>query len=70
MRPKRGAVSFKAMDSYVIDAARTPKGRGKAGKGALTRLHPQEILAQVLRALVKRTGFEAGAVDDVIVERV
>jgi acetyl-CoA C-acetyltransferase len=55
------------MKSYVIDAARTPRGRGKAGKGALSGMHPQEILAQVLRGLVTRTGFDAREVDDVIV---
>lgn len=55
------------MKSYVIDAARTPRGRGKAGKGALSGVHPQEILAQVLRGLVTRTGFDAREVDDVIV---
>ena len=55
------------MKSYILDAARTPRGRGKAGKGALSALHPQEILAQVLRALVTRTGFDAREVDDVIV---
>ena len=53
--------------AWVIDAARTPRGRGKAGKGALSRIHPQELLAQVLRALPARTGLEAREVDDVIV---
>ncbi|HSO40924.1 MAG TPA: acetyl-CoA C-acetyltransferase [Labilithrix sp.] len=53
--------------SYVIDAARTPRGRGKAGKGALSGIHPQELLAQVLNALAKRVGFTTGSVDDVIV---
>ena len=53
--------------SYVIDAARTPRGRGKAGKGALSGIHPQELFAQILNALAQRTGFQAGSVDDVIV---
>ena len=39
------------MKSYIIGAARTPRGRGKAGKGALSGVHPQELLAQMLRAL-------------------
>jgi acetyl-CoA C-acetyltransferase len=52
--------------SYVIDAARTPRGRGKAGKGALSRIHPQELFAQVLQALVARGSVRAAAVDDVI----
>jgi acetyl-CoA C-acetyltransferase len=55
------------MKSYVIDAARTPRGRGKAGKGALSNMHPQEILAQVLRALPGRTGIDASQLDDLII---
>jgi acetyl-CoA C-acetyltransferase len=53
--------------SYLIDVARTPRGRGKAGKGALSGVHPQELLAQVLRALPARSGITAAEVDDVIV---
>jgi acetyl-CoA C-acetyltransferase len=52
---------------YVIDAARTPRGRGKMGKGALTGLHPQELFAQTLAALEHRATFAARDVDDVIV---
>ncbi len=54
------------MESYIIGAARTPRGRGKAGKGALTGVHPQELLAQVLAALPERGGFAASDVDDVV----
>ncbi len=53
--------------SYVIDAVRTPRGRGKAGKGALSGIHPQELLAQALQALQQRGTFTADQVDDVIV---
>lgn len=52
--------------SYILDAVRTPRGRGKAGKGALSSVHPQELLAQSLVALQRRLGFAAGEVDDVI----
>ncbi len=52
--------------SYIIDAARTPRGRGKPGKGALANVHPQELFAQVLQALQRRLGFDAHEVDDVI----
>jgi acetyl-CoA C-acetyltransferase len=54
------------MDAYIIDALRTPRGRGKAGKGALSNIHPQELLAQTLRAVVDRTGVDAAKVDDVV----
>jgi acetyl-CoA C-acetyltransferase len=52
--------------SYVIDAVRTPRGRGKAGKGALSGVHPQELFAQVLAALARRETVDPTRVDDVI----
>src|SRR5262249_45073846 len=51
----------------ILDAARTPRGRGRAGKGALSSIHPQELFAQVLTALEQRGSFEARNVDDVMV---
>ena len=54
------------MKSYIIGAARTPRGRGKAGKGALSNVHPQELLASVLKELPQRAGFAVGDVDDLI----
>src|SRR5258708_12818893 len=52
--------------SYIIDAVRTPRGRGKAGKGALSGIHPQELFAQLLVALAKGNGLDPSQVDDVI----
>ena len=52
--------------SYVVDAVRTPRGRGKPGKGALSGIHPQELFAQLLVALAVRNGFDPARVDDVI----
>ena len=52
---------------YIIDAVRTPRGRGKRGKGALTEIHPQELLAQTLRQLAERTGADTADIDDVVV---
>lgn len=49
----------------VIDAVRTPIGRGRPG-GALSHVHPVDLLSHVLRALVDRTGIDPGQVDDVI----
>jgi acetyl-CoA C-acetyltransferase len=54
------------LTSYVIDAVRTPRGRGKAGKGALSAIHPQELFAQLLVALARRSGFDPVRVGDVI----
>ncbi len=52
--------------AYIIDAVRSPRGRGKAGKGALSGVHPQEILGQTLKHLATKSGVAPGAVDDVV----
>ena len=54
-------------DVFIIDAVRTPRGRGKAGKGALSGIHPQELFAQTLNRLAERTGINKADVDDVVV---
>src|SRR4029077_15389224 len=53
-------------DALIIDACRTPRGIGKAGKGALAGIHPQQLGAAVLRALADRTGINTADVDDII----
>jgi acetyl-CoA acetyltransferase family protein len=49
----------------IVDIVRSPMGRGKPG-GALSEVHPADLLAQTLSALVERTGIDPGTVDDVI----
>ena len=51
--------------AFIIDAVRTPMGRGKPG-GALSGLHATDVLAPVLRALIERNQLDPGTVDDVI----
>jgi acetyl-CoA C-acetyltransferase len=53
-------------DAYIIDAVRTPRGRGKANSGGLSGIHPQELLAQTLNALKDRTGIDPQDVEDVV----
>ena len=53
-------------DALIIDTCRTPRGIGKAGKGALSHLHPQHLGSTVLRALAERTKIDTADVDDVI----
>ena len=53
-------------EAWIIDACRTPRGIGKAGKGALADIHPQRLGGIVLKALADRTGIDTGAIDDVI----
>ena len=53
-------------EAYIIDAARTPRGVGKVGKGALADLHPQHLGATVLKALRERNNINTSEVDDII----
>jgi acetyl-CoA C-acetyltransferase len=50
-------------EAYIIDACRTPVG--KRG-GGLSQVHPADLGAHILRALIDRTQVDPGAVDDVI----
>ncbi|MDX6231810.1 MAG: acetyl-CoA C-acetyltransferase [Nocardioidaceae bacterium] len=52
-------------EAWIIDGARTPRGKGKAS-GALHDVHPQQLLAGVLNALAERTGIELSDVEDVV----
>ena len=54
------------VQAVIVDAVRSPMARGKA-TGALAAVHPVELLAQVLSALVTRNHLDPGAVDDVLV---
>ncbi|MFC8417977.1 thiolase family protein [Streptomyces coelicoflavus] len=52
-------------DAVVVEAVRTPMGKGKPN-GALAHVHPVELLAHTLRALVERSGVDPALIDDVI----
>lgn len=50
-------------EAYIIDAVRTPIGRKK---GSLATLHPADLGAHPIKALMTRTLIDPGAVDDVV----
>ncbi|CAN5716008.1 thiolase family protein [soil metagenome] len=50
-------------EAWIIDAVRTPIGRHG---GALARVRPDDLAAAAITALLRRTGIDPGAVDDVI----
>ena len=50
-------------EAYIVDAVRSPVGRKKGG---LAHVHPADLAAHPIKALVERTGIDAGAVDDVV----
>src|SRR5246500_5603838 len=53
-------------EAGIIAPCRSPRGIGKAGKGALSGIHPQQLGATVLRALAERTGIDTADVDDIV----
>ena len=53
-------------EAVIVDAVRTPVGIGKPGKGELSGIHPVDLSAHVLRALVERTGIDPTLIDDVM----
>ncbi|WP_327241849.1 thiolase family protein [Streptomyces sp. NBC_01320] len=57
--------------AVIVDAIRSPMAKGKPprdGKpgGALSSLHPVELLGQVMRQLIDRNSIDPAIVDDVI----
>src|ERR1700761_313931 len=52
-------------EAVIIDAVRTPVAKGKPS-GAYADVHPVDLHAHVLRALVQRTGVDPADVEGVI----
>src|ERR1041384_5768112 len=54
-----------ANEAWIIDAVRTPRGRGKAD-GSLHGVHPQELAGECLKAVAQRNKINPEDVDDVV----
>ncbi len=52
-------------NAVIVDAVRTPVAKGKPG-GAYSEIHPVDLHAHALAALVERTGIDPAVIDDVI----
>src|SRR5947209_3382161 len=50
-------------DAYVIDAVRSPVG---TRNGGLAKVHPADLGAHSIRALIERADVDPAAVDDVV----
>lgn len=50
-------------EAYIVEAVRTPVGRRRGG---LAAVHPADLGAHVLKALVARAGIDPAAVEDVV----
>ncbi|MFN0095857.1 MAG: acetyl-CoA C-acyltransferase [Dehalococcoidia bacterium] len=54
------------MNVYIVDAVRTPRGRGN-DKGSLKGVRPVTLMGQTLRALAARTRLDPAAVVDTLI---
>ncbi|MFD5226234.1 thiolase family protein [Microbacterium sp. NPDC058342] len=52
-------------EAVLVDVVRTPVGRGKPG-GSLSGVHPVDLAAGMLQAILDRNGLESGQIDDVM----
>ena len=52
-------------DAYIVDLVRTPMGRGKMG-GSLSEVHPADLGAVPVKALIERNKLDPKSIDDVI----
>ena len=50
-------------EAFIVDAVRTPVGRRGGG---LSQMHPADLGAHSIKALMQRTGVDPGAVEDVV----
>src|SRR5689334_11919873 len=57
---------FEGREVVIVEAARTPIGRGHQEKGYYKDTHPNELLGAAYRAVVDRAGIEPEQVENVI----
>src|SRR5919206_2527149 len=50
----------------IVEAARTPIGRGHREKGIYKDVHPDELLGATYKAVIERAGIDAAQVEDVV----
>jgi acetyl-CoA acyltransferase len=57
---------FQGREVVIVEAARTPVGRGHEEKGYYKNVHPSNLLATTFKEVVDRAGVEASEVEDVV----
>src|SRR3954467_5891816 len=50
----------------IVEAARTPVGRGHREKGIYKDIHPAVLLGETYKAVIERAGIDASEVEDVV----
>ena len=63
---ENGNGKFGGREVVIVEAARTPIGRGHPEKGYYKDLHPSNLLAKVYSELFERAGVDPGETGDVI----
>jgi acetyl-CoA acetyltransferase family protein len=63
---KREATRHQGREVVIVEAARTPIGRGHSAKGIYRDVHPNELLGAAYRAVIEWAGIEPGLVEDVV----
>ena len=58
--------NFSGREVVIVEAVRTPVGRGHEEKGYYKDVHPSTLLAKVYAELIDRAGIEASEVEDVV----
>ncbi len=59
-------MSFTGRDVVIVEAVRTPIGRGHPEKGYYKDTHPNELLGKCFTEVIERAGIEPSAVEDVV----
>jgi acetyl-CoA acetyltransferase family protein len=63
---ERQAARQRGREVVIVEAARTPIGRGHSAKGIYRDVHPNELLGAAYGAVIERAGIEPGLVEDVV----
>ncbi len=63
---ENGNGKFGGREVVIVEAVRTPIGRGHPEKGYYRDVHPSTLLARTFEELIKRSGIDATEVEDVI----
>jgi acetyl-CoA acyltransferase len=61
-----GNGKFGGREVVIVEAVRTPVGRGHEEKGYYKDTHPSNLLAKSYTELIERSGIDAGEVEDVV----
>jgi acetyl-CoA acyltransferase len=63
---EREATRQQGREVVIVEAARTPIGRGHSAKGIYRNVHPNELLGAAYKAVIERAGIEPALVEDVV----